>query len=183
MITAEKALQRLKEGNQRFIQNVRQMDAQATQTRRDELVFDLSFGDLFVVRVAGNIVEQSQIGSIEFAAERFGTPLVVVLGHSSCGAVAATIDALENPSTKGSPNVQSLVERIKPAVSTLVNTNLKDDKEALLAEAIRVNARQSAHQLRQGSTLLEQLLKNKKLKIVSAEYSLETGKVEFLDSE
>jgi len=111
MVTPKEALQRLQEGNKRFIQNVRQMDAQATQARRDELVtgqapfaiilgcsdsrvpaelvFDQSFGDLFVVRVAGNIVEQSQMGSIEFAAERFGTPLIVVLGHSSCGAVAA----------------------------------------------------------------------------------------------
>ena len=205
MITAEESLERLVSGNKRFVQNVRDVDALASQSRRDELVagqepvaiilgcsdsrvpaemvFDQGFGDLFVIRVAGNVVAPSQIGSVEFAVQRFGIPLVVVLGHTQCGAVIATIDELEKPAESGSPNLYSIVERIKPAVTTLMETSLKDDKEALLKHAIRANIRLSADHLRHGSRMLETLVQNKKLKVVSAEYSLETGSVEFIDSD
>lgn len=205
MISADEALQRLISGNQRFVQNVRDVDAMASQSRRDELVagqepvaiilgcsdsrvpaemvFDQGFGDLFVIRVAGNVVAPSQIGSVEFAAQRFGIPLVVVLGHTQCGAVVATIDELEKHDENGSPNINSIVERIKPAVATLMETPLKDDKEALLKHAIRANIRLSADHLRHGSRLLEQLVQSNKLKVVSAEYSLETGAVEFFDND
>ena len=205
MISAEEALQRLVTGNQRFVENVRDVDAMASQSRRDELVagqepiaiilgcsdsrvpaemvFDQGFGDLFVIRVAGNVVAPSQIGSVEFAAQRFGIPLVVVLGHTQCGAVVATIDELEKHDESGSPNINSIVERIKPAVATLMETSLKNDKEALLKHAIRANIRLSADHLRHGSRLLEQLVQSNKLKVVSAEYSLETGAVEFFDND
>ena len=204
MISAEEALQRLVTGNQRFVQNVRDVDALASQSRRDELVagqepvaiilgcsdsrvpaemvFDQGFGDLFVIRVAGNVVAPSQIGSVEFAVQRFGCPLVVVLGHTQCGAVIATIDELEKHDENGSPNINSIVERIKPAVTTLMETFLKDDKEALIKHAIRANIRLSADHLRHGSRMLEQLVQDNKLKVVSAEYSLETGSVEFFDN-
>ena len=205
MISAEESLERLISGNKRFVQNVRHVDALASQSRRDELlagqepiaiilgcsdsrvpaemVFDQGFGDLFVIRVAGNVVAPSQIGSVEFAVQRFGIPLVVVLGHTQCGAVIATIDELEKHDENGSPNLYSIVERIKPAVTTLMETPLKDDKEALLKHAIRANIRLSADHLRHGSRMLETLVQNKKLKVVSAEYSLETGSVEFFDSD
>src|SRR5271157_2642032 len=116
MISAREALDRLKEGNRRFASDLRSRDLPTGQTRRRELaagqepfaiilgcsdsrvpaeiVFDQGLGDLFVIRVAGNIVAPSQIGSVEFAAERFGTRLVVVLGHSSCGAIEAAIEAV-----------------------------------------------------------------------------------------
>ncbi|MEE9334799.1 MAG: carbonic anhydrase [Granulosicoccaceae bacterium] len=206
MISAEEALQRLITGNQRFVQNVRHVDALASQSRRDELiagqepvaiilgcsdsrvpaemVFDQGFGDLFVIRVAGNVVAPSQIGSVEFAVQRFGIPLVIVLGHTQCGAVIATIDELEkHEKNEAPPNMYSIVERIKPAVTTLMETSLKDDKEALLKHAIRANIRLSADHLRHGSRMLEQLVQSKKLKVVSAEYSLETGSVEFIDND
>jgi len=205
MISAEEALQRLIAGNQRFVQNVRDVDALASQSRRDELVagqepfaiilgcsdsrvpaemvFDQGFGDLFVIRVAGNVVAPSQIGSVEFAVQRFGIPLVVVLGHTQCGAVIATIDELEKHDENGSPNINSIVERIKPAVTTLMETSLKDDKDALLKHAIRANIRLSADHLRHGSRMLEQLVQSNKVKVVSAEYSLETGSVEFFDND
>ena len=205
MISAEEALQRLVSGNQRFVQNVRDVDAMASQTRRDELVagqepfavilgcsdsrvpaemvFDQGFGDLFVIRVAGNVVAPSQVGSVEFAVQRFGIPLVVVLGHTQCGAVIATLDELEKPAESGSPNIYSIVERIKPAVTTLMETPLRHDKEALLKHAIRANIRLSADHLRHGSRMLEQLVQSNELKVVSAEYSLETGAVELIDTD
>jgi len=203
MITAEEALQRLKDGNKRFIQNASTADASATQACRDELVagqkpiaiilgcsdsrvpaefvFDQSFGDLFVVRVAGNVAAPTQMGSIEFAAVSFGIPLVVVLGHSGCGAVVATVNELEQPASDSLPNIHSIVERIKPAVSTLMDTPLKEDKAALIAQAIRENVNHSADHLRHGSPLLKQLIADEKLTVVGAEYSLSTGVVEFFD--
>jgi carbonic anhydrase len=134
-----------------------------------------------VIRVAGNIVAPSQIGSIEFAAERFGTRLVVVLGHSSCGAVQATLEELERPSENRSPNLSSIVGRISPSVEGLLAGPLKDDPEALLDEAVKENIRASVKQLRNGSEILEQLLQDDGLMIVGAEYCLEAGVVQFLE--
>lgn len=146
-----------------------------------ELVFDQGLGDLFVIRVAGNIVAPSQVGSVEFAASRYGTPLVVVLGHTHCGAVQATVEALQNPHAEGSPNLHSIVARVRPSVETLMATELRHDMHALLHHATRANVRASANHLRHGSPLLESLIQKGGLRIVGAEYSLESGAVDFFD--
>lgn len=203
MISASEALKKLKEGNQRFVSGVRSIDTLVSQMQRTDLVegqapftiilgcsdsrvpaeiiFDQGLGDLFVIRVAGNIVAPSQIGSVEFAAERFGSPLVVVLGHSKCGAVTATLEELERPSQGHSSNVLSIVNRIRPAVEPLLETGLCSDDENLLPLAIRANIRAAVNQLQHGSQILEQLIQQGKLTIVGAEYSLDTGLVTFFD--
>jgi carbonic anhydrase len=146
-----------------------------------EIVFDQGLGDLFVIRVAGNIVAASQIGSVEFAAERFGTRLVVVLGHSQCGAVRATLEELQQPTDNQSRNLRSIVDRVRPSVEALLSTELRHDLEALVRHAVRANVRVSASHLRHGSEVLEQLIQAVGLLVVGAEYSLETGAVEFFD--
>ncbi len=201
MISAHEALRRLREGNLRFVAGLK--EAPVGQTRRRELtdgqapfaiilgcsdsrvpaeiVFDQGLGDLFVIRVAGNIVAPSQIGSVEFAAERYDTRLVVVLGHSSCGAVLATIDELRRPSEDQSRNLRSIVDRIRPAVEGLMKTDLAHDPAMLVRKAVRSNIRIAANQLRHGSEILEQLIQKDGLLVVGAEYSLETGVVDFFD--
>ena len=203
MILASEALERLREGNRRFVSDVRGRAAFVTQTRRNELaegqepfaiilgcsdsrvpaeiVFDQGLGDLFVIRVAGNIVASSQIGSVEFAAERFGTPLVVVLGHSRCGAVLATLEELMRPREKQSRNLRLIVDRIRPSVEGLLGTELSHDSEALVRHAVRGNIRASANQVRHGSEVLEDLIQKGRVLVVGAEYSLETGVVDFFD--
>ena len=203
MISASEALKRLKDGNQRFVAGVRSVDTLVKQMQRAdfvkgqtpfaiilgcsdsrvpaEIVFDQGLGDLFVIRVAGNIVAPSQIGSVEFAAELFGTSLVVVLGHSMCGAVKATIDDLEHPSPEKSLNVLSIVNRIRPTVEPLFETDLRSHPEQLLEAAIKANILAATNHLRHGSQMLEQLIQDGKLTIVGAEYSLETGEVVFFD--
>jgi carbonic anhydrase len=204
MISASEALQRLKDGNKRFVSGLRSIDTLIKQTQRPdslaaqepyaiilgcsdsrvpaEIVFDQGLGDLFVIRVAGNIVAPSQIGSIEFAVERFGTQLVVVLGHSMCGAVKATIDELEEPSKGKSSNVLSIVNRIRPSVEPLYHTALRNEPDELLHAAIRANILTSTNHLRHGSQMLEQLISKNEITVVGAEYSLETGIVEFFES-
>src|SRR6185295_2027122 len=142
-----------------------------------EIVFDQDLGDLFVIRVAGNIVASSLIGSVEFAAERFGTRLVVVLGHSQCGAVLATLEELRRPTKNHSPNLRSIVDRIRPAVEELLATDSGHDPDALMQRAVRANVRASANHLRHGSEVLEQLIQSHGLLVVGAQYSLETGAV------
>jgi carbonic anhydrase len=203
MISAREALERLQEGNRRFVSGARNSDTLTSQTRRSELasgqepfaiilgcsdsrvpaeiVFDQGLGDLFVIRVAGNIVASSQIGSVEFAAARFGTPLVVVLGHSQCGAVLATLEELMRPRENQSRNLRSIVDRIRPSVEALLATDLRHDPDALVRHAVRANVRVSANHLRHGSEVLEQLIQRDGLLIVSAEYCLETGVVDFFD--
>jgi len=203
MIAALEALERLREGNRRFASDVRGSAVLDTQTRRSqlaegqepfaiilgcsdsrvpaEIVFDQGLGDLFVIRVAGNIVASSQIGSVEFAAERFGTPLVVVLGHSRCGAVLATLEELMRPREKQSRNLRSIVDRIRPSVEGLLATKLSHDSEALVRHAVRANIRASANQLRHGSAVLEGLIQKGRVVVVGAEYSLESGLVDFFD--
>jgi carbonic anhydrase len=146
-----------------------------------ELVFDQGFGDLFVIRVAGNVVAPSQVGSVEFAAARFGTRLVLVMGHSQCGAVVATLEELEEGTANGSRNLRSITDRVRPSVEPLVRTAGTLDREVLLREAIRANVRASVEHLRRGSELLEKLIRNDGLVVVGAEYSLETGAVAFFD--
>jgi carbonic anhydrase len=147
-----------------------------------EVVFDQGIGDLFVIRVAGNIVAPSQVGSVEFAAERFGTRLVVVLGHTQCGAVLATLEQIQSPSGSTSPNLRSIVDRIRPAVAPLVDTELRHDPDALVAHAVRANVDVAVNQLRNGSAILETLTREQGLLVIGAEYSLETGVVEFFET-
>jgi carbonic anhydrase len=202
-VSAADALQRLRQGNQRFVANVRDRGVLTDPARRieltagqtpfaivlgcsdsrvpAELVFDQGLGDLFVIRVAGNIVAPSQVGSVEFAADRFGTRLVVVLGHSRCGAILATIEELSRPTGGPSRNLQSIVNRIRPSVEPLLATALPSEPEALVQAAVRANILASTNHLRHGSDLLEQLIQTDGLRVVGAEYSLETGAVEFFE--
>jgi carbonic anhydrase len=203
MISPREALERLREGNRRFVSDVRSCDTLTSQMRRNELaagqepfaiilgcsdsrvpaeiVFDQGLGDLFVIRVAGNIVASSQVGSVEFAAARFGTRLVVVLGHSECGAVLATLEELQQPTDNQSRNLRSIVDRVRPSVQALLATDLRRDPDALVRHAVRANIRASANQLRHGSEVLEQLIQKEGLLVIGAEYSLETGVVDFFD--
>jgi carbonic anhydrase len=203
MISALEALERLRQGNRRFMTDTCDRDMLMSRSRRAqlttgqtpfaiilgcsdsrvpaEIVFDQGLGDLFVIRVAGNIVAPSQVGSVEFAADRFGTRLVVVLGHSQCGAVIATLEELEHPTENQSRNVRSIVNRIRPAVQGLFETDLRKDPEALVEHAVRANVRASVNQLHHGSEILEHLVQNDGLLIVGAEYSLETGEVDFFE--
>jgi carbonic anhydrase len=200
MISGQDALQRLREGNLRFSANLRNaapIPAKRIELQQDqapfaiifgcsdsrvpaELVFDQGLGDLFVIRVAGNIVAPSLIGSVEFAAERFGTRLVVVLGHSSCGAILATIEELQKPSRQ-SHNMEDILNRVRPSVASLLETDLKNDMPALVKCAVRANIRASVSHLCHGSQVLENLIQKDGLLVVGAEYSLETGAVEFMD--
>lgn len=204
MVTAAQALQRLKEGNRRFVERLNDEhsslgDAPRLQLVREqqkpfaiilgcsdsrvpaEIVFDQGLGDLFVIRVAGNIVAPSLIGSVEFAAAEFGTRLVVVLGHSRCGAVQATLGELRRPAENQSPNIRSIVDRVRPSVEGLLKTELRHDEDALIRQAVRANVGVSVSHLRYGSDVLERLIQNDGLAVVGAEYSLETGEVEFFD--
>ena len=203
MISAHEALERLRQGNQRFAADARSPQELAYTRRRAELaagqepfaailgcsdsrvpveiVFDQSLGDLFVIRVAGNIVAPSQIGSVEFAAERYGTRLVVVLGHSSCGVIQATIEQLRRTTVSESPHVSSIINRVRPIVQGLLETDVSDDPEALVRQAVRANVRASADHLRHGSQVIESLIESEGLLVVGAEYSLETGIVDFFD--
>ena len=147
-----------------------------------EIVFHQGLGDLFVIRVAGNIVAPSQVGSVEFAAARYGTKLVVVLGHSQCGAIAATLEAMQRPTENQSQNLRSIVDRIRPSVEALLQTELRHDQDALTRHAVRANVRASVDHLRHGSEVLEQLIQQEGLRVVGAEYALETGVVEFFDT-
>ena len=145
-------------------------------------MFDQGFGDLFVIRVAGNIVAPSQVGSVEFAAARFGTRLVVVMGHSHCGAVIATVDELQGRPASESRNMRSIVDRVRPSVETLLAARPDYDREALIRDSVRANVRASVNHLRHGSEVLERLILSGGLAVVGAEYSIETGAVDFFDA-
>jgi carbonic anhydrase len=199
--TAREALDRLREGNRRFASGVRQDDAPGSRRIElvagqapsaivlgcsdsrvpAEIVFDQGLGDLFVIRVAGNVVASSLVGSVEFAAARFGTQLVIVLGHSQCGAILATLEELQRPTENQSKNLRSIVDRVRPSVEALLATELRNDPEALVRQAVRANIRASANHLRHGSEILERLTQENGLLVVGAEYSLETGLVDFFD--
>ena len=203
MQTAEEVLDRLKNGNERFVKGEtkhqkilsHQERALMAETQEPfaiilgcsdsrvpaELVFDQGLGDLFVIRVAGNIVAPSQVGSVEFAVDSFACPLVVVLGHTHCGAIDSTIEALRNPDQALSVNLMSIVNRVRPSVEILMQTELKDDLKKLSCHAVRSNVFASVNQLRHGSAVLESFISKGQLKVVGAEYSLETGEVTFFD--
>jgi carbonic anhydrase len=206
VIPAEEALERLREGNRRFASNTVNRQTLSWEARRAELVdgqapfaivlgcsdsrapaeliFDQGLGDLFVIRVAGNIVAPSLVGSVEFAATKFATRLVVVLGHTQCGAIFATLDELRRPAETQSPNLRSIVNRVRPSLEALLSASSKEglrDTDALVREAVRANVRASVRQLRHGSEILEQLIERGELCVIGAEYSLETGEVDFFD--
>ena len=199
MIPADKALQRLRQGNETFrsgkcfhleIETLLKLNSQKGQNHfaiilgcsdsrvPAEIIFGQEIGDLFVIRVAGNIVAPSQIASIEFAAENFGTRLVVVLGHSRCGAVQATLEQLDRPVTNSSPHLYSIVDRIRPAVENLPRSGSDED---LLTRAVRSNIEAAVNNLQLGSDILKDLVSEKDLMIVGAEYCLDTGLVDFFD--
>jgi carbonic anhydrase len=202
MTSALDALAQLQEGNRRFLSDLATSTADSSHARRmslvpgqeplaivlgcsdsrvpAELVFDQGLGDLFVIRVAGNIVAPSQIGSVEFAAERFGTRLVVVMGHSQCGAVTATVDELLGGPSHSSSNLRSIVDLVRPAIEPLL-ARAGGDRESLLRDGVRANVRAAVDHLRHGSELVERLVREEGLLVVGAEYSLETGAVEFFE--
>jgi carbonic anhydrase len=205
MISAIDALQKLRDGNRRFVNDEVSEETLASREHRagaaepqtpfaiilacsdsrvpTELIFDRGIGDLFVIRVAGNIVAPSQIGSIEFAAKQFGTRLVVVLGHSNCGAIIATLQELGLKESHRSPNLRAIVDRIRPAIEPMLNDLSDVDDEAVVDECVRANVRASVEQLRHGSLILEQLIDSGNLRVVGAEYSIETGNIEFFEDE
>lgn len=204
MIPAREALERLRAGNARFAEHVRSSDPLLNHTRRlelpgkqqpfaivlgcsdsrvpAELVFDQGLGDLFVIRVAGNIAAPSQVGSVEFAAASFSTRLVVVLGHSQCGAIGATLEEIRRPTESLSRSLRSIVDCVRPSVEGLLETELAGDPDALAKKAVRANVRASVDHLRHGSEVLEKLIREEGLLVVGAEYSLETGVVDFFEA-
>ncbi len=200
MISALDALNRLRDGNQRFAANQPSHSKDAKSRRAEliggqqpfaiilgcsdsrvppEIIFDQGLGDLFVIRVAGNIVAPSQIGSVEFAATEFGTRLVVVLGHSQCGAIVETVDQLRSPAEENSRNIGAIVDFVRPSVEAVLDSTLALDE--LTARAVRENVRTSVEQMRHGSEIIERLERDEGLVIVGAEYSLESGLVDFFD--
>lgn len=201
MIDSDEALERLQAGNRRFVEGRSLFSELVNQQRRAQLVtgqnpwaiilgcsdsrapaeilFDLGLGDLFVIRVAGNVVAPSGVGSIEFAVESYGTPLVVVLGHTNCGAIQATLEALAHPEKTPSLNLNSIVSRIRPTIETLTETDLIEKPEELAVKAVRANVRASVNQIRHSSPMLEQRVQSGQLKVVGAQYSLASGEVEF----
>jgi carbonic anhydrase len=203
VIPAREALERLKEGNARFASgNPRQETGADPAILGDlvegqepfavilgcsdsrapvEMIFDQGLGDLFVIRVAGNIVAPSQVGSVEFAAAKFQTRLVVVLGHTQCGAITATLDEMRRPSEIRSRNLRSIVDRIRPALETLVEMDGVIDDDLLMRQAIRANVRASVNHLRHGSEILEELIDREGVMVIGAYYSLKTGQVEFFE--
>jgi carbonic anhydrase len=203
MIPAREALDRLRAGNRRFMTEGQASDAPTGHDRRRELlagqepfavilgcsdsrvpaelVFDQGLGDLFVIRVAGNIVAPSQVASVEFAAEHLGVRLVVVLGHSRCGAIIATLEELERPRPARSAHLPSIIDRIRPSVETVLDADAAVDRDTLIRRAVRANIRASADHLRHGSPLLEELIRTDGLLVVGAKYSLQTGVVDFFD--
>jgi carbonic anhydrase len=200
-LSAGAALARLVEGNRRYMQNVRSVDSMLSHSHRElqaqrpfaivlgcsdsrapaEVVFDQGLGDLFVIRVAGNIVAPSQVGSVEFAAERFGTRLVVVMGHSSCGAIEATLEVMLSNDGTASRNLMSIVSRVRPSIESLVATELARDPERLRREAVRANVRASVAHLKHSSEIVERLIERDGLLVVGAELELTTGEVAYFD--
>ena len=203
MVSAVEALERLQDGNRRFVSDTQQRGAMVGQARRNELIaeqkpfavilgcsdsrvpveiiFDQGLGDLFVIRVAGNVVAPSQVGSVEYAVEQYGTQLVLVVGHTNCGAVIATLDDMSRPSESRSPNLRSIVSRIRPSVESLLDTDVATQPDELLKQSVRANVHASVEGLRHGSEIIEQLVDANKLLVVGAEYSIETGVVDFFE--
>lgn len=202
MINAQQALLRLQEGNHRFTNDQPSSENPADQALRQnlvqgqepfaiilgcadsrvpvELIFDQSLGDLFTIRIAGNIATPAAVGSIEYAAGILGTRLIVVLGHTGCGAVQATLQAIEQDSSMPSANLDAIVDAIRPAVEPLTQTSREGDQPSLISKAVRANVRATVAALETNSAMLREFVQQDGLRIVGAEYSLETGVVEYL---
>ena len=200
---ARKVLDRLRDGNCRHVLGLQKRDAHLSHLRRadlaeiqepvaiilgcsdsrvpPEIVFDQGLGDLFVVRVAGNVVGPTQIDSVEYAALHCGTRLVIVLGHSHCAAVRATVEQLQQLTEGDNYHLNSIDSRVRPSVEGLLQTELRHNFDALLCRAVQANIEASVHHLRHGSRVLAKLAEDEDLLVVGAEYSLETGLVEFFD--
>ncbi len=202
MISAREALDRLREGNARFVGNRPRTDSHSSHVQRAqlmlgqspfavilgcsdsrvpvEIIFDQGLGELFVIRVAGNVIGPALIGSVEYAAAHLGSRLVAVMGHSQCGAVTAAVEELQKPTSDLTPSIKSIVDRIRPSVEEVMDGELKT-RDALVNESIRANVRASAEKLRQGSPLLQEMIDQDGLRIIGANYSLSNGIVEFFD--
>lgn len=197
----QQALDRLVKGNERFVSGLRSADALLGHVKLKELaakgqapfavmltcsdsrvpaelLFDCGFGELFVVRVAGNVVQPSQIASIEYAAKVLGSPLCVVMGHSKCGAVHAALETVTGNKPELGPHIDFLIELIRPAVQRCVD-NADEHGEALLAQCIRENVKDTAHEILENSTILRSLTAENRFRVVEAVFKLETGEVEF----
>jgi len=205
MVSASDALERLREGNHRFVNDAVSDETLASREHRagkatpqdpiaiilacsdsrvpTELIFDRGIGDLFVIRVAGNIVAPSQIGSIEYAAKQFGTRLVVVLGHSNCGAIVATLQELALKESHRSPNLRAIVDRIRPAVEPVLHSADNLDDAVVVSRCVRANVRASVNHLQHGSLIIEEMVASGDLRIIGAEYSIETGVIEFFEND
>lgn len=202
-VTPADALNRLREGNARFTSDTRSIATLVSQLNRREhaagqrpfatiltcsdsrvpaeMIFDQGVGDLFMVRVAGNVVAPSLVGSVEFASATFGTRLVVVMGHSACGAVKATLDVLRGHSEIPSENIRDIVDRIRPAAESVLESDPQRNDAEVLAAAIRANVRSSADHLRHGSRVLEEMVRSGRVVVVGAEYDLASGHVDFFE--
>jgi len=203
-IPAKNALLRLIQGNRRFVKNrstgivAIQRNARKLMLKSrgpfaiilscsdsrapSEILFDQGLGDLFVIRVAGNVVAPSLIGSVEFAAATTQARLVVVMGHTQCGAIQATFDAVQGKKAVLSENIHDIVERISPHIHRLVARKKGSVKrEDILRDAVRANVLASANHLRHGSRFLENMVRDKELMIVGAEYDIDSGIVDFFD--
>ena len=202
MVSALDALALLRNGNQRFLSDEPEFPRRNARRRMQvasgpqlpfavlvgcsdsrvpaEIVFDCGLGDLFVIRVAGNIVASSQIGSVEFAAEQCGARLVVVLGHTECGAIQSTVAQIESRSTDLSPHLGVIVDFVRPVVEPLMeDETLRADHDELVRRAVRANVCRSVDALREQSEVLKRLIEEDDLLIVGAEYALDTGVVDF----
>jgi carbonic anhydrase len=191
-VSADNALTRLLEGNQRYVRHREQHPDQSPARQKQliggqhpfavilgcadsrvapELLFDQGLGDLFVIRVAGNIVDDAILGSIEYAVEHLGTKLIVVLGHEKCGAVSAAVEGGEAVG-----HLKSLVMEIQPSVSATAKN--PGDK---IHNCVVENVRRVARQIRQSEPVLKGAVERNGLKVVAADYALDTGKVTLLD--
>lgn len=202
-VSADEALTMLEDGNARFVGGERCGDSYQRHTKLEdhlddqspfaivlgcadsrvpvEIIFDVGLGDLFVIRVAGNVVTPALIGSVELAAEKLGPRLVVVLGHSGCGAVDIALSTLESNDVKTSGYVNAILERIRPAIEPLVGNAEGLNRNELMARSVRANVQAGVESLRHGSETLEHLIREEGLLVVGAEYSLETGVVHFFE--
>lgn len=200
MTSAQEAIKLLKEGNQRFVANKRQIDPHGDDHAVDEnpiaivlgcsdhrappdIVFDRGLGDLFVIRVAGNIVTPTQLGTIEFAAQTFGPRLIVVMGHSRCGAIQATIQTRHKNATPGSPNLDSIIKRMLPAIDAHLDSETDPTDLDFIRQVTHTNVFNSIRDLRAHSQIIADLMDNDNLLIVGAYYDMVSGRVEFIEQE
>jgi len=196
--TADEVLKALMDGNARFVESMKKGPGRSAERREElvagqnpfvsilacadsrvapEILFDQGIGDLFVVRVAGNIVNPTNYGiqgSLQFGALALGTPLVMVLGHSACGAVASSLQALQK-GTEFPGSINDIVQSIKPAAE-----EAKGEKGDLLHNAIIANVQMGVEKLKNSDPVISDLVKKGKVKVVGANYDLETGEVKLI---